>query len=46
LSRPLVERRVGALTLDMPVVSAQKKGPGLLKHTQLKKGPDASTLSD
>jgi len=35
LSRPLVERRVGALTLDTLVVSAQKKGPGLLKHGAL-----------
>src|SRR5262249_21390894 len=28
-------RRVGALTLDMRVVSAQKKGPGLLKDGAL-----------
>jgi len=35
LSRPLVERRVRALTLDMLVVSAQKKGAGLLKHGAL-----------
>jgi hypothetical protein len=31
----IVERRVGALTLDMLVASAQKKGPGLLKHGAL-----------
>ena len=31
----IVERRVGAPTLDMLVVSAQKKGPGLLKHGAL-----------
>jgi len=30
-----MERRVGALTLDMLVVSAPKKGPGLLKHGAL-----------
>ena len=28
-------RRVGALTLDMRVMSAQKKGPGLLKDGAL-----------
>jgi len=33
LSRPLVDRRVGALPLL--VVSAQKKGPGLLKDGAL-----------
>jgi hypothetical protein len=31
----IVERRVGALTLDMLVASAQKKGPGPLKHGAL-----------